>query len=96
MTQIQTSLFKEDEYLMKGFERPEFTEKEFPLCRGANKKPMKDLNYFYVDYYGQDKQFAELKATLKKYGAIFGVHRISSDLFVCMLREYAERHPVEV
>jgi len=81
---VQLDLFGAKDPLA-GFERPEYHEKDYPQCKGSEKKPMKDLNYFYVDFYGRDDLFQRLTLIMKKRSGIRGLHRVNPELFEQMV-----------
>lgn len=71
------------------FKRPEFAEKDFPQTKGSNKKPFKDSNWFYVDFYGQDDKFEEAKNILKRMKVLKADHRLDSNQFLRMAKKFA-------
>lgn len=51
-----------------GFYRPEFIGDDFPELKNINKEPFDvDLNYLYVEYYGQTELFNKLREKMKKH-----------------------------
>lgn len=51
-----------------GFYRPEFVGEDFPELRNVNKEPFGvDLNYFYVEYYGETELFKKLREKMKQH-----------------------------
>jgi hypothetical protein len=91
---IQLDLLGNKSDVMEGFERPTYTEEGYAFASEANKKPMKDLNYFYVDFYGQEEKFTKLRDIIKKQGAISGIHRIRQDFFETLILSLEKQHEI--
>ena len=52
-------------------------------------KPVKNENWFYIEFYGDDKKFNEIKKLLGE--ALKTGHEIHPDLFYKMVKEYAKK-----
>ena len=54
---------------------------------GEKKQSDKDGNWFYVEYYGEDEKFSELKEILGCKGGLVSEHQIDPDVFMDMVKE---------
>ncbi len=72
-------------------ELEQFAKPEEDLERQASEAPKKkatpDKNYFYVEFYGDDKTYAEVKTALQN--ALISDHEIDGQEFVKMAKLYA-------
>ena len=78
---FQATLTGEKAELLEGYERPTFTEEGYAFCKDANKVPMKDLNYFYIDFYGKEEEFKGLLEIIKKHRGMKGPHSMDCKVF---------------
>jgi len=70
------------------FQRPDFSGVIARFDDSVEGKAKEDGNWFFVEYYGQDTEFAEVLSILKERSAMRTTHEIDPQFFKAMLEAY--------
>lgn len=62
---------------------------------GDYKEEEKNLYYFYISFYQNEKHFIELEKILKEINMLIGKHKINSLFFLKIIRDFYEQYKEE-
>lgn len=75
-------------FMVTDVPRPDFDDTALDNGKSLNAK---DGNWFYVEYYGQDELFAELRAALEAAGVLISPHQLDPDVFMQAMHDWAKQ-----
>ncbi len=75
-------------FMVTDVPRPDFDDTALDKGKSLNAK---DGNWFYVEYYGQDELFAELRAALEAAGVLISPHQLDPDVFMQAMHDWAKQ-----